>query len=128
MNGVVAVCAAAAVLALIVSVIKRTEAGVGGVLSVLISVWLLYFIIQGIIYLKNGIALSEKYVSGYLPFILKSAGIGFISQTTADICRDSGEASAGNKIATAGKLGILTVCLPLIKQLLDTAIGYINQG
>ena len=126
MNSVAAVCAAAAVLALIVSVIKRTEAGVGGVLSVLISVWLIYFIVQGIIYLKNGMSVSDKYISAYLPFILKSAGIGFISQTAADICRDSGEISAGNKIVTAGKLGILTVCLPLIKQLLDTALGYIN--
>ena len=126
MSGAVAVCAAAAVLALIVSVIKRTEAGVGGVLSVLISVWLVYFIVQGILYIKNGMSYSDKYIGAYLPFILKSAGIGFISQTAADICRVSGEISAGNKIVTAGKLGILTVCMPLIKQLLDAALGYIN--
>ena len=126
MINAVAVCAAACVLALIVSVIKRTEAGVGGVLSVLISVWLVYFIAQGIIYLKNGTSQYDGAVGDYLPFILKSAGIGFISQTAADICRDSGETSAGNKIVTAGKLGILTVCMPLLKQLLDAAIGYIN--
>ena len=127
MTEAVIICAAAAALALIISVIKRVEAGIGGILSVLLSVWLVFIVVQGVIYIKNGLQIPENNgISEYLPYIFKSAGIGFIAHTAADICKDSGEASAGSKILTAGKLGILTVCLPLIKGILNTALGYIN--
>ncbi len=127
MTEAAAVCILAASLALLISAVKRIEAGIGGILSVLLSVWLVFLIVQGFLYIKNGLTVpATDGINEYLPYIFKSAGIGFIAHTAADICKDSGEASAGLKILTAGKLGILTVCLPLIKGVLNTALGYIN--
>lgn len=127
MTDVIAVSAAAVILVLIISAVKRTEPGIGGVLSVFLTVWLISVAASLALYFKNGLSDIGKGVVGeYLPYVLKSVGIGFLSQTAADICTDANERSAASGILTAGKLGILTVCLPLIKRILDTAMGYIN--
>ncbi len=127
MTDVIAVSAAAVILALIISAVKKTEPGIGGVLSVFLTVWLIAVAASLALYFKNGLAgIGEGRIVEYLPYVLKSVGIGFLSQTAADICTDANERSAASGILTAGKLGILTVCLPLIKRILETAIGYIN--
>ncbi|MBR6921915.1 MAG: hypothetical protein IKH51_06945 [Clostridia bacterium] len=127
MTDVIAVSAAAVILALIISAVKKTEPGIGGVLSVFLTVWLIAVAASLALYFKNGLAgIGEGRIGEYLPYVLKSVGIGFLSQTAADICTDANERSAASGILTAGKLGILTVCLPLIKRILETAIGYIN--
>ena len=127
MTDVAAVSAAAVILVLIISAIKKTEPGIGGILSVLITVWLVFIAASLAHYFKNGLTgIGEGKVGEYLPYVLKSVGIGFLSQTAADICVDANERSAASGIITAGKLGVLTVCLPLIKKILETALGYIN--
>ncbi len=127
MTDVIAVSAAAVILALIISAVKKTEPGIGGVLSVFLTVWLIAVAASLALYFKNGLSgIGEGRIGEYLPYVLKSVGIGFLSQTAADICTDANERSAASGILTAGKLGILTVCLPLIKRILETAIGYIN--
>lgn len=127
MTDVAAVSAAAVILVLIVSAIKKTEPGIGGVLSIVISVWLIFIACSGAHYFKNGLAGIGNGAAGeYLPYILKCVGIGFLSQTASDICTDANERSAAAGIITVGKLGILTVCLPLIKRILEAAAGYIN--
>lgn len=127
MSDIAAVCAAAVILVLIISAIKKTEPGIGGVLSVFVTVWLVFVSASAALYFKNGLAgVGAGAVGEYLPYVLKSVGIGFLTQTAADICTDANERSAATGIQTAGKLGILTVCLPLIKRILDAAIGYIN--
>ncbi|MBO4423333.1 MAG: stage III sporulation AC/AD family protein [Clostridia bacterium] len=127
MNGVITVSAAAAFAALIISAVRKTEPGIGGVLSVFLTVWIVFLIARGALYVKDGLAgFGSSQIGEYLPYLIKCAGIGFFSQTAADVCRDCGEASAGSKIITAGKLGILAVCLPLIKNVLSAALGYIN--
>ena len=124
---VAALCAAAVILVLIISAVKKTEPGIGGILSVLITVWLSFIAASAALYFKNGLdSFGAGSVREYLPYVLKSVGIGFLSQTAADICTDAGERSAATGILTVGKLGILTVCLPLIKRILDAALGYIN--
>ncbi len=127
MTDVFAVSAAAVVLVMIITAIKRTEPGVGGVLSVFLTVWLSYIAVELIINLREGFSLAgDNGVREFLPYVFKAAGIGFLTQTTADVCADMGEGSVGSKIVMMGKLGILTVCLPLIKHILEAALGYIK--
>ncbi len=127
MSSVVPVCAAAALLALLISSVRRTEPGVGGAMSAAVTVWLSFLIAAGAVYMYGEFSgLSDSGFSEYAPYVLKCAGIGFFCQTAAEICVDSGERAVGSKIMTAGKLGMLAVCLPLVKELLQTALGYIN--
>lgn len=127
MNGVVAVSAAAAILSLIVSAVRRAEPGVGGVLSAVLTLWILSVVAYCAVYFINGLSADlPDEINIYAPYVLKCAGIGFLTQTAADICTDAGERAVGGKILTAGKMGMLTVCLPLIRSILGTALGYIN--
>lgn len=55
----------------------------------------------------------------YSATILKALGIGILAQTTADVCRDSGEAAIASKVEFAAKIIILLLAIPILKTLLD---------
>ena len=127
MTDVAAVCAVTAALALVTASVRRAEPGTGRLLSSALCLWVAFLIARGAAYLKNGMAFSlPGKVPELLPYVFRCAGIGFVSHAAADICADAGEISVGSKIRVAGKLGILTVCLPLIRNILGTALGLIN--
>ena len=53
----------------------------------------------------------------YFTLVLKSAGVGILTATTADICRDIGEGGLAGKVELAGRVAILLFCVPMMKQL-----------
>ena len=55
--------------------------------------------------------------------IFGAFGIAFLSHITAEICRECGEAAIGSYVELAGKLEILVLCLPLVKELLSEVEG-----
>ena len=55
----------------------------------------------------------------YLPIILKSLGIAYVTEFTAAICTDAGEKSIADKVELAGKIAIFFVALPVFTSLLD---------
>ena len=57
--------------------------------------------------------------SPHIGIMIKSLGVGILSQSTADICRDSGESSIASKIELIGKAEIFVMSIPLITELLD---------
>lgn len=59
----------------------------------------------------------------YSATILKALGIGILAQTTADVCRDSGEAAIASKVEFAAKIIILLLAIPILKTLLDLIAG-----
>lgn len=57
----------------------------------------------------------------YVSTILKALGIGVLSQSAADFCRDCGEAAIASKLEFAAKAGILLLGLPIVRDLLGMA-------
>ena len=57
--------------------------------------------------------------------ILKSLGIGILAQTTADVCRDNGEAALASKVEFAAKIIILLLALPILKALLELIADFL---
>lgn len=55
----------------------------------------------------------------YVPTLIKALSIAFIVQITQDICNDAQEAGLGEKIALFGKVEILALSLPLIKNIFE---------
>ena len=75
-------------------------------------------------YIRN---VTEKTgFSLYSSVILKSLGIGILAQTTADICRDSGEGAIASKVEFAAKIMILILCIPILKTLLDLIADFLG--
>ena len=60
-------------------------------------------------------------INTYLPILFKSLGISIIIHLTSDVCYDVGETSLGERIVLFGKIEILALSLPLIKELFNLA-------
>ena len=68
----------------------------------------------------NGLT-SQGGLGEYTGTVIKAVGIGMLTQTTSDICRDAGENAAAAKLELLGKAEILLLSLPLVKALLMAA-------
>lgn len=60
---------------------------------------------------------SNTAVNNYVPTLIKALGIALTVQITSDICRDAGESSLGERIELFGKVEILLISIPLIKNI-----------
>lgn len=58
--------------------------------------------------------------------VLKALGVCYITSFGADLCRDFGQTSLAGKIEFAGKVGVVFLTLPLVKQILNTALELIK--
>lgn len=55
----------------------------------------------------------------YFTILLKALGICYITQFAGDLCRDSGQTSLAGKIDLAGKVAIVILALPVIKNIIE---------
>ncbi|MBO5798003.1 MAG: stage III sporulation protein AD [Clostridia bacterium] len=60
--------------------------------------------------------------------LIKSLGICLLTQLTADVCRDAGEAGLASRAELAGKAALLLLALPLFGQLLELALLLMKGG
>jgi stage III sporulation protein AD len=51
--------------------------------------------------------------------IIKAIAISLISQLASDVCKDTGQNALSTLCRIAGKVGLLCIAIPLIKDLLD---------
>lgn len=59
----------------------------------------------------------------YSSVLLKALGIAFVTKICADICKDCGEGTLSDGVGLGGKIAILSLCIPLINEL----IGYATE-
>lgn len=69
--------------------------------------------------------LNESTAQG-LTVMLKSLGLAFITQTTAEFCRDAGESAVASKVELIGRAEILLLCLPMLRELMSIITCRIN--
>ncbi|MBE5921818.1 MAG: stage III sporulation protein AD [Lachnospiraceae bacterium] len=56
----------------------------------------------------------------YLSILIKIVGIAYLSEFSADLCRDAGHQAIAGQIQVFSKLSILAISMPIITALLDT--------
>lgn len=66
--------------------------------------------------------------SEYASILLKTLGVCFLTQLSADSCRDAGESALAAKVELAGKLFIVILALPLFQQIASSALSLIGGG
>ncbi len=64
--------------------------------------------------------------SSVLKLVLKALGVCYLTGFAADLCRDFGQTSLSSKVELAGKLSVLVLTLPLIKEILKTAVELVG--
>lgn len=83
-------------------------------------------------YLKSVISLSEKLreLSGInvqiFKILIKSVGIGLLSEIVMLICNDVGYSAIGKAVQLAGGITILWLSIPLFDNLLDLVEKILN--
>ncbi len=67
-------------------------------------------------------------ISTYVTLLLKALGLAVLTQCCADICRECGEGGVASGVELVGKLEILLLSLPLIREILAAAGELLTLG
>lgn len=71
--------------------------------------------------------LSKSGVSDeYTTILFKALGVSLFTQLAADACRDAGEQGLAAKTELVGKLGLLTLAMPLFGNMAELALSLIG--
>ncbi|MBQ9832365.1 MAG: hypothetical protein IJO48_01390 [Clostridia bacterium] len=62
----------------------------------------------------------------YVKLILKIIGLSYLARFASDICNDSGETALGNKVELCGRLMIISVCVPVVMEILSSVSELMN--
>ena len=72
--------------------------------------------------------IGNQAVEPYANVMIRALGISLLCRITSDVCRDAGEAGLASGVEMAGKLLILLLCLPLIRQILSYASEILEEA
>ncbi len=71
---------------------------------------------------------GESGISRYADLMLRALGLSLLSAICADLCRDCGEGAVASGVEMAGKLSIVVLCLPLVREILTMASEILAIG
>ena len=63
----------------------------------------------------------------YFTVLIKIIAVAYICEITSELCRDSGENSIAVKVEMIGKIFIMFMSMPLIKNFLEVCINAVNM-
>lgn len=72
-----------------------------------------------IFHFLEGIYDSVTYGKTFFPVILKVLAVAYITDFTAQLCRDAGEGTVGSKVELAGKVIIFYLAMPILTAILE---------
>ena len=99
------------------------------VIAVAASAALLVKILSGIspvITEINELVSVSGVSTGYVPVLMKTIGICFVCQFTADACRDAGQNSLASKTELAARVAVIIISFPLFRDILNTVSGILK--
>lgn len=67
----------------------------------------------------ENIYVNVTYGREYFPIIIKVLAVAYITDFTAQLCKDAGENSIGSKVEFAGKVTIFYIAIPILTSILE---------
>lgn len=104
---------------LVVKPIRSDFAIVVSVVGGIIIVFYMFSYLSNIFDIFNNIFNISGVNGSIYGVIFKIIGIAYLTEFTASICSDTGNASLGDKVLLGGKLIILVMALPIVTSILD---------
>lgn len=90
-------------------------------------------ILMGILVLSLGDTMGElvsriasSSLSEYVAVMLKALGIAMLCAVCGDVCRECGSGSVALCVELAGNLLILSLCLPIVREILGYATSLLS--
>ena len=72
--------------------------------------------------------LSYASFGRYAELLLKALGVAILCSTCGDVCRDCGENTIAGGVECAGNLVILSLCVPVVGELIGYADALMGMG
>lgn len=88
-----------------------------------VSLCIFYFIMSKLGLVLSVIKQMQEYVSldtSYIGILVKMIGITYVSEFSANLCKDAGYQAVAGQIEMFGKLAILVISMPVLLVLLET--------
>lgn len=121
---VVAVCAVISGM-----ILKSVKSPLAILISLAASVVILFYIVSGLMTLMSQINSLKAYLKtgyNYIGLLLKIMGITYITQLSADICRENGYQAVAGQIEIFSKLTIAVMSMPVVLSLFEMVTKCIN--
>lgn len=119
---IISVCGICICASLICKIIERHTREQAVMLSIVVCVLAFLFTLSDIPEIFGKI---DEFISmsdfnpDYLRIIFKALGICYLTQFSADICRDCGENAAASAAEIFGKIQLVLLSLPLFENLIE---------
>lgn len=107
---------------ILITLVKNYKPEFGVFVAVGCSVLILYFLVDSLKYAFSYLSqLYDRldYGKSYFPIIIKVLATAYITEFTAQLCRDCGESSIASKVELAGKIIIFCVAIPVFISILN---------
>lgn len=121
MSDIMRICAVAVIAALCCAMLRQYSRDIAlvlalaaGAMILLLSAQPLQQILQTVTQLTETAGLSTEIITP----VVKTVGIGMVSYTSAEICRDAGERGLASFVEIGGSIAALLVTLPLLSAVL----------
>lgn len=120
---IIAVCGFAVITACIIAAIRNLRPELAGISASVAGVLIMAYAVETVVPLVAFVkdVAAERGVESYFTLMLKALAISFCCRMSAEICRDCGENTLASRVELAGKVGIVLISLPIVKQLFEIA-------
>lgn len=122
---IIAIGIITAVCAVILKQIKPELAIFSVIAGTLIILFLIVQSVGGVLDEYKSIIDRTGLNKGVFSIVLKIIGVGYLVEFAGDICKDAGVESVSQKILLAGKVLVIIMCLPIIKNLFEVILKFI---
>ncbi len=75
--------------------------------------------LEAVISALSDLCHRSEITAAYFAIIIKVIGIAYITEFSAELAKDAGEGAIAKKLEFAGKVSVLFVMMPTIKNLLE---------
>lgn len=110
-------------------VLKGQSPSYAVLLTVAASVIALIFVVKAVTPYINELHTIFKTAninSSYFFTVLKGIAICYVSSLASDICKDNGQTALASKAELIGKVALIALSIPFLKDILDIALGLIK--
>lgn len=125
---IISVCVLGIFTVLAATVIRKYN----GEISLLLTITAIIFICVAVVPTLSHVFESIKDLTNsanikneYVSTLLKSLGICYVTQISADICRENGSGSIASQIEISGKILILLTAIPLYSDLIAMIYNFL---
>lgn len=119
----ITLCAAALIASILALILKKTNAEYSLIITVFASTTMIIYVSSSIIDTIAGVREIVESASiniEYIKILLKCVGICFLTEFTADCCKDAGQAAISNIVVFGGRLLVILSALPFFTELMST--------